>query len=156
MYNEDVLRDELILDYKRKLSPYRDSMGNWFIGVRHPLVGNELIYYVGMPDGIERRTLTQEECQQMLAGDIQDAENKLDKIMPGWRGLDEVRQRAIMHLAFDLGNTLRRFIGFLRHIEDGQWSWAATTLRNSNWFRLSGKRGARIVKIIRSGREPNV
>lgn len=155
MYNEDVLRDELILDYKRKLNPYRDSMGNWFIGVRHLLTGNELMHYVGMPDGAARRMLTQEECQQMLTVDIRDAENKLSKIMPGWRGLDEVRQRAIMHLAFDLGNTLRRFIGFLRHIEDEQWSWAATALRNSNWFRLSGRRGARIVKMIRSGSEPN-
>ena len=80
MYNEDVLRDELILDYKRKLNPYRDSMGNWFIGVRHLLTGNELMHYVGMPGGAARRMLTQEECQQMLTVDIRDAENKLSKI----------------------------------------------------------------------------
>jgi lysozyme len=118
MYDEAALKRELIRDEGQRMKPYRDSLGNWTVGVGHLLVGNELQRFVDAATGKPRRTLTEAECGDMLIGDIVDAEHGLNRILPGWRDLDDVRQRALLNLSFNLGPRLGKFVGFLRCVED--------------------------------------
>ncbi len=151
MYDEAALKRELIRDEGQRMKPYRDSLGNWTVGVGHLLVGNELQRFVDPVTGKPRRTLTEAECGDMLTGDIVDAEHNLSRILPDWRGLDDVRQRALLNLSFNLGPRLEKFVGFLRCAEDGLWDAAAENLKNSRWWRQVKSRGPRIAHMIATG-----
>ncbi len=151
MYDEAALKRELIRDEGQRMKPYRDSLGNWTVGVGHLLVGNELQRFVDPVTGKPRRTLTDAECGDMLTGDIVDAEHNLNRILPGWRGLDDVRQRALLNLSFNLGPRLGKFVGFLRCVEDGLWDAAAEHLKNSRWWGQVKSRGPRIAHMIATG-----
>lgn len=150
-YDEDALKRELVRDEGKRLKPYRDSLGNWTIGVGHLLVGNELARYVDPVTGTTRKTLAEAECAALLIGDICDAEVNLTRLMPAWRGLDDVRQRAMLNLSFNLGTRLGKFVGLLRCVEDSHWKQAADHLRNSLWWRQVKSRGPRIAHMIETG-----
>lgn len=151
MYDEAALKRELIRDEGQRMKPYRDSLGNWTVGVGHLLVGNGLQRFVDAATGKPRRTLTEAECGDMLIGDIVDAEHGLNRILPGWRDLDDVRQRALLNLSFNLGPRLGKFVGFLRCVEDRQWDEAAKHLKNSRWWGQVKSRGPRIAHMIATG-----
>lgn len=150
-YDEDALRHELIRDEGKRLKPYRDSLGNWTIGVGHLLTDNELMEFVDVPTGRVRRHMTPDECAGTLSADIADAEANLSRILPGWRSLDDVRQRAMLNLSFNLGGKLRQFVGLLRHVEDEHWEHAEKHLRSSLWWNQVKLRGPRIAHMIRTG-----
>ena len=150
-YDEDALKRELIRDEGRRLKPYRDSEGNWTIGVGHLLVGNELVHYVDPVTGKARRTLSEAECGVMLVGDICDAEVRLTFLLPAWRGVDAVRQRALLNLSFNLGRRLARFVDFLHAVEREDWPKAAAELRDSRWWNQVKSRGPRIAHMIETG-----
>jgi len=150
-YDEDALKRELIRDEGRRLKPYRDSEGNWTIGVGHLLVGNELVHYVDLATGKARRTLSAAECGTLLIGDICDAEARLTRLLPAWRGLDAIRQRALLNLSFNLGPRLARFVNFLFAVEREDWPKATDELRDSRWWRQVKSRGPRIAHMIETG-----
>ncbi len=146
-YDEGALKRELIRDEGQRLTAYRDSLGNWTIGVGHLLQGDEL-RELGGPGG----RITESECAAFLAADIQEAESRLTHIFPSWRTLDDVRQRALLNLTFNLGMKLRKFVRFLGHMADQNWDEAVVELKDSRWWDQVGARGPRIAKMIRTGR----
>lgn len=136
-YDEDTLRRELIRDEGKRLTPYRDSLGNWTVGIGHLLRPGE-----------PRQTLTEAQCQTYLAGDIVDAERRLNRFLPGWRALSDVRQRALVNLSFNLGNRLGSFKTFLSALEREDYAVAGAALRQSKWFKQVKLRGPRIIHMI--------
>ena len=150
-YDEDALQRELIRDEGKRLTPYRDSLGNWTVGVGHLLLGHELLEFVEIGAARPRRTLSEAECAAFLAADIQDAESRLTRLNPAWRGLDDVRQRALLNLTFNLGMRLGTFVAFLRYVEDEQWAQAAKELRHSRWWQQVKSRGPRLARMIEFG-----
>lgn len=150
-YDEDALKQELIRDEGKRLSPYRDSLGNWTIGIGHLLIGNELRRYVDPDTGKQINRLSDEICDKMLDDDIFAAEVNLTRLIAGWRELDDVRQRALLNLSFNLGPRLGRFVGFLRFIEDRNWIEAGKHLKNSRWWNQVKLRGPRIRHMIETG-----
>lgn len=150
-YDMDALKRELRRDEGERLAPYRDSLGNWTVGVGHLLTGSELERFVNPATGNARKTLTEAECADLLLGDIIGAENNLNRVFPGWLGLDDVRQRAMLNLSFNLGSRLGKFVGFLRCVEDRQWPEAAAHLKNSRWWGQVKSRGPRIAHMITAG-----
>jgi lysozyme len=150
-YDLDALKRELRRDEGERMTPYRDSLGYWTVGVGHLLTRNELERFVDPATGKTRKAITESECADLLLGDIINAENNLNRIAPGWRGLDDVRQRAILNLSFNLGPRLNKFVGFLRCVEDGLWEAAASNLKNSRWWGQVKSRGPRIAHMILTG-----
>lgn len=151
-FDEDALKRELIRDEGKRLTPYQDSRNYWTVGVGHLLVGQELLEFVEIGAGRPRKTLSEDECAAFLAADIQEAESRLTQLFPAWRSLDDVRQRALLNLTFNLGMKLGRFVGFLRYIEDEQWKEAVAELKNSRWWQQVGHRGPRIAYMIQTGK----
>jgi len=153
-YDAEKLRRDLVRDEGKRLSPYRDSLGNWTVGVGHLLIGNELMQYVDVPTTRIKRNMTEEECADTLVRDIVAAEKNLGRILPGWKQLDETRQRALLNLSFNLGGRLARFHGFLQCVEHQQWDDAAYHLQTSLWWKQVKSRGPRIAYMIQTGSDP--
>jgi lysozyme len=128
----DLTRDE-----GRKLRLYQDGEGNWTIGVGHNLTAN------GISDAI---------CDALLAEDIANAEALLDRNFPWWRTLDEVRQRAVVNLAFNLGAKLLDFTITMGRLQARNYSAAADALlANGRWVAQVGPRAQRLAWMVRVG-----
>lgn len=136
------LHNELIRDEGLRLKPYRDSLGYLTIGVGHLIQKGESF-----------SELTPSEAMELLDDDIETAIRRLTNIYPQWRELDDVRQRAMINLTFNLGYKLGDFRRFLHALKGGDYEKAADHLMQSRWFKQVRLRGPRIVHAIRTGTE---
>lgn len=141
-YDRVALQNELIRDEGLRLTAYRDSLGFLTIGIGHLIKKGESF-------GV----ITKDQAISILEDDIKDAERKLDSIFPGWRNLDDVRQRTFVNLSINLGYKLTDFKRFLHAAKSGDWEKAADHLTQSRWFRQVKLRGPRVVHAIRTGTE---
>ena len=141
-YNFELLVKELIRDEGMVLKPYRDSLGFLTIGIGHLIKKGESF-------GV----ITKDQAISILEEDIKDAERKLDSIFPGWRKLDDVRQRTFLNLSVNLGYKLADFKRFLHAAKSEDWEKAGDYLIQSRWFKQVKSRGPRIVHAIRTGTE---
>ncbi len=141
-YDLDALRAELIRDEGLRFTPYRDTLGYLTVGVGHLIVRGERF-----------TTITRDQAMALLDSDIAIAERRLTNIFPSWRSLDEVRQRAMLNLTFNLGYKLADFKRFLHAAKSDTWEKAADCLVQSRWYKQVKLRGPRIVHAIRTGTE---
>lgn len=128
----DLRRDEGL-----RLKPYRDSVGKLTIGVGRNL---------------DDAGITEAEADVLLDGDVARAIADLDRTLPWWRGLSEVRRRALLNMAFNLGlPRLRGFEGMLADLERGDFVGAAREAIDSRWARQVGARAQRIAAMLAEG-----
>lgn len=131
------MRSELIRDEAMRLKPYRDSVGKLTIGVGRNL------------DDVG---ISQVEAAQMLDSDIRRTADALDKALPWWRSLDEVRQRVILNMAFNLGVAgLLGFKNTLAAVQAGKYDDAAAGMLASKWARQVGDRARRLANMMVAG-----
>lgn len=146
--NEQLLKDELRRDEGVRYTPYVDTKGHKTIGVGHNMDANPLPKDWTLP-------LTDAQVDQLLAEDIQAACNSLDRFLPWWRSLDEVRQRAICNMCFNMGiGTLLTFRNTLIDMKSGFYTAAATGMRASLWARQVGQRAQRLADAMSTGVMP--
>ena len=137
-YDRSRLIAELERDEGRRLKPYVDTTGKITIGVGRNLTD------VGISDA---------DCDRMLNEDIAAAEAGLDRALPWWRQIGDVRQRALVNMAFNLGlPTLLSFHATLGAMEEGRWAAAAAGMRSSLWHAQIGARAERLARMIETGR----
>lgn len=134
--------------------------GNRFIaqlrfheGVRNHVYKDHLgIETIGVGRNLVDRGLSDEEVDMLLANDIAIVEDELDKQLPWWRDLSEVRQRALADLVFNLGMPrLHGFVKTLSALQTRDYHTAAEELLDSKYARQVGARAIRIAEMIRSG-----
>ncbi len=138
-YDEDKLRFELTRDEGKRLKPYRDSMGNWTVGIGHLIQPGEPI-----------APISEAQCFNLFLLDVADAERKLNGILPGWRNFSDVRQRALLNLTFNLGYKLKKFHRFIAAMQCENYHSAGEHLRDSLWFKQVGLRAPRIIHMIQN------
>ena len=124
-------------------------------GVEHKVYKDtEGIETIGVGRNLRDRGLSDDEIDYLLANDIAICEQDLDKALPWWRGLDDVRQRVLCDLIFNLG--LPRLLGFkktLEHIKNEAWHDASIEMLDSKCARQVGKRADRLSEMIRTGED---
>jgi lysozyme len=124
----------------RKRKMYKCSAGYNTIGVGHNLDANPI---------------SDRAIQVILEDDVADVIAQLDAQLPWWRDNDEVRQAALIDLCFNLGiGTLRTFRNTLAAWQAGDFDAAAIGLENSKWYSQVGRRGPRVVSMVRNGTWP--
>jgi lysozyme len=145
------LRDELIRDEGLSLTAYKDSVGLWTIGVGHLLGAHARM-----------TVITSAESNALLAGDVKLAEEIMTGLFPsfdvtvsGYSAYEPeyVRQRALVNMAFNLGNRLAGFKKFVAAVNTSQWDVAAVEMMNSKWAKQVGKRAERLRNMIAYGKE---
>jgi lysozyme len=135
--NITAMREELLLDEGLKLKPYRCTAGKLTIGVGRNL---------------DDLGITRAEALQMLDNDIQRTATELDARLPWWRTLDEVRQRVILNMAFNMGApTLLTFKNTLAAMQAGKYEDAAKGMLASRWAGQVGDRARRLAAMMAKG-----
>jgi lysozyme len=121
----------------RKRKMYKCSAGYNTIGVGHNLDANPI---------------SDRAIQVILEDDVADVIAQLDSQMSWWREHDEVRQAALIDLCFNLGiGTLLTFKNTLTAFKNKVYESAASGLENSRWYSQVGRRGPRVVSMVRNG-----
>ena len=122
-------------------------------GVKNQVYKDHLgIETIGVGRNLKDRGLSDDEVDMLLANDIAIVEEELDKQLPWWRDLSEVRQRAIADLVFNMGMPrLHGFVKTLDALQRRDYQTAADELLNSKYANQVGARAIRIAEMIRSG-----
>ena len=130
----NLIRDEGI-----RLKIYQDTVGKWTIGIGRNL---------------SDRGISRDEAMTLLHNDIDSHLREVRAALPWFDALDEVRQRAVVNMAFNLGvPKLMEFRNTLQAIADGDWRKAAAGMRASLWAKQVGARAERLAQMIERGKE---
>lgn len=135
--NIEEMKKELIRDEGLRLKPYRCPAGKLTIGVGRNL---------------DDTGITELEAEMLLAYDIERFSYQLDRTISWWRQLDEVRQRVILNMAFNMGTAkLMEFAITLANVRAGRYKEAAAGMRNSRWAKQVGARAERLAVMMETG-----
>lgn len=133
----DRLRAQLTLHEGRRVYPYMDTTGHLTVGVGHNLTGR------GLPDTV---------IDLLLDEDIAGTWAILTASLPWIGQLDEVRQRVLMDMAFNLGVAgLLSFRQTLAAVQRGDFVAAARGMLDSKWARQVGPRADRLALMMATG-----
>jgi lysozyme len=122
---EKAARQVLVKDEGIRYYPYKDSKGNWTIGVGH---------YIGTR--LEEQHLDMDACMYFLHCDIA---NHLDDLHDDfgeafYEALPRPRQMALLSLAFTMKRqSLESFVNLKAAALAGDWDKAAEEVLNSKW-----------------------
>jgi len=136
--NINNFKAELIRDEGEVFKPYRDSEGFLTVGVGHNL---------------DAKGISKAVSDLMLEEDIQEVLTAISRKLPWWSSLDDVRQRVVANMVFNLGiTTFLHFKQTIVLIESGDYLAASKEMLNSKWATQVGPRAIRLSDMMRTGR----
>ena len=119
-----------------RLKPYTDTAGVLTIGYGHNLA-----------DGID-----EEMANYILRRDLLEAQYAAAHAVRCFHRLDDVRQEALVNMAFNLGGPrLAKFKRMLAALEAQDWDQAAAEALDSKWATQVGARAKEIAEQLRTG-----
>ena len=140
MIEREAMIRQLRLHEGERLKPYRCTAGKLTIGVGRNL---------------EDRGITREEAAYLLTNDIAAEERELLRALPWVAKLDEVRQRVLLDMAFNMGVVgLLAFKRTLATIQAGDYQRAAAMMLDSKWAGQVGQRAERLSRMMATGKDP--
>lgn len=143
--NKEILCAELSRDEGRRKDKYCDVKGIETCGIGHNIQSFPLPSWWAFP-------LTDAQIDQLYRVDIRQIVSCMDRKLPWWRKLDEVRQHVLLNIAFNVGvNGLVNFKKMLAAAKVGDWKNAKAELLDSEAARLLPQRYVRLAKRIETG-----
>jgi lysozyme len=144
--NEAKLIAELRRDEGVRYTPYRDALDIPTTGVGHNLQAAPLPAGWSYP-------LSDEQVNTLLHGDLKNVYSDLNRNLPWWTDLNDVRQRVICNMCFNLGmSKLSGFKNTLVAMRQGKYDDAADGMMNSAWAKQVGARAQRLAQMMREGK----
>jgi lysozyme len=142
----ELVRDECI-DGKPALKPYRDSVRS----KKYPAG----ILTIGIGRNLEDVGITADEAYFLCHNDITGVQGDLDGALPWWGKLDDVRQRVLVNMCFNMGIT--RLMNFKKMLGAAlllDWDRAAGEMKDSEWYGQTGHRAERLERAMLTGVMP--
>lgn len=135
------LKQQLKAEEGVKPCVYKDSLGVWTIGVGRLVDPSK-----------PGAGLRPEEIDFLLANDIEDRINALQKAYPWFQNLDDERKAVLVQMAFQLGmGGLAGFKNMLAAVEGERWDEAAADMLDSTWAKQTPARAKRLAEQMRQG-----
>ncbi len=123
---------------------YKDSEGILTIGVGHNLIAKPIKF--DYTNG-----LTDSQIRSILTDDITLTVNFLNSHLPWFIQLDDVRQRALADLTFDLHAKVLDFHHMLDGLQSKNWSQASSELLSSAFATETGTRAQDLATMFKTG-----
>jgi len=156
-YNITELLDQLVLHEGLELLPYKDSLGIDTIGIgrnlEHRGLSEEELAHIGKDiSDICEWGITKEQAYYLAENDIKIVEEEICKAHPCVVELDEVRQRVIIDMAFNMGvPRLNKFVKMWKAIHEENFTEAKTQMLDSRWANQVGNRAVRLSNAMETG-----
>jgi lysozyme len=134
------MEEQLTLHEGREVYPYIDTVGKVTIGVGWNLTDN------GLPEEV---------IDLLLDMALDNHWKELTAQLPWVSTLDEVRQRVLLDMAFNLGvPKLLKFKNTLAMVKKGDYAAASKGMLQSKWATQVGKRARRLATMMKTGKLP--
>ena len=138
-YNKEKLIDLIIYHEGLELKPYRCTAGHLTIGIGRNL---------------DDRGITEDEARFLCQNDVDIVEQELARKFPFIVGLDDVRIRVLLVMAFNLGvPRLSAFSNMWAALEEGDYKQAAVEMLDSRWARQVGRRATNLSQMMETGED---
>ena len=122
-----------------KLNPYKDSKGNWTVGIGHYIKPGEFI----------KTKYTHSEIIELFDKDLSIAQKDARKLFRTFDNQPKDVKLVLVSLSFNLGyNRLSKFVRFRAAIDKRDYKTAANELKDSLWYKQIGLRGKKYYNII--------
>ena len=136
-YDREKLIDLIIYHEGLELKPYRCTAGHLTIGIGRNL---------------DDRGITEDEARFLCQNDVDIVEQELTRKFPFIVGLDDVRIRVLLDMAFNLGvPRLSAFSNMWAALEEGDFKQAAVEMLDSRWARQVGRRATNLSQMMETG-----
>ena len=133
-----TLLDQLIRIEGVRLAPYRDAAGNLIVA----------------PDDYVERMGVRGCGMAVLEVDVRAVARELEEQWPTVSKLDPVRQRVLIHMAFNMGvRGLLAMMRFVSAVEFHFWETAANDMPISQWAKQEPRRTCVLAAMMRTGRD---
>jgi lysozyme len=133
-----MMLDQLLRIEGAGLSTYRDAAGNLIVA----------------PDHYVERMGVRGTGMAILEVDVRAVARELHQLWPTAGKLDEVRQRALIHMAFNLGaRGLLTMTRLVSAVESRLWEAAAREMLISQWAKQQPPRASVLAAMMRTGRD---
>lgn len=110
---------------------------------------------IGVGRNLDDLGITEEEADYLLANDISRVKVALSREIPWMADLNDVRQRVLLDMAFNLGiSGLMQFKKTLKAIQDKDFERAGRMMLDSKWATQVGKRADRLSVMMNIGKDP--
>lgn len=153
MKKNQKLQRLLILHEDLRLIPYRCPSGFWTWGVGHNLEANPLSLTATLD--VLNHGPTFAVIQRLLEEDIQRTQAELSSVLPWVADLDEVRQVALLDMAFNMGvSRLATFRKMLGALQAREWGLARQEALDSRWAEQVKTRATRVADMLLTGEWP--
>ena len=156
-YNMTELLDQLVLHEGLELLPYKDSLGIDTIGIgrnlEHRGLSEEELAHLGKDiSDICEWGITKEQAYYLAENDIKIVEEEVCKEHPCVIELDEIRQRVIIDMAFNMGvPRLNKFVKMWKAIDEQDFAEAKVQMLDSRWANQVGNRAVRLSNAMETG-----
>jgi lysozyme len=138
MMDRNKLIEELKFDEGFIDEIYEDHLGLATFGVGHLI--------------LEHDPVSDARIRECLNNDIDIVCSELDKNLPWWRGLGNVRQRVLANMCFNLGYPrFSKFKKFLEAVKKEDWETAGVEMLDSKWATQVGDRAIRLKEKMYNG-----
>ena len=98
--------------------------------------------------------VSRDEAEYLLANDIFRINLKLIQSFPRFTSLDNVRQAALIDMAYNIGlGGLRGFKKMIKAMVAGDYETAANEMLDSRWANQVGSRATKLSQMIRTGEQ---
>lgn len=109
---------------------------------------------IGVGRNLEDRGLSADEVDYLLGNDLDICVDELNKSFKWYAGLDDIRKRVLVDMAFNLGMPrLKGFVKMLEEIKKENWSEAAIEMLESRWADQVGNRASRLSEMMETGED---
>jgi lysozyme len=124
-------------------------------GVRDKVyLDTEGIETIGVGRNLKDKGLSEDEINYLLQNDIDEFTESVRDKWPWWENLDDVRQRVVVDMAFNMGVAgLSKFSKTLSHIENGRYEEASEEMLNSRWAEQVGQRAENLSNMMSTGED---
>jgi len=109
---------------------------------------------IGVGRNIEERGLTDDEIDYILNNDVNIATDELVRTFDWYADLDEVRQRVVIDMVFNLGMPrFKQFKNMIQALDEGNYEEASIQMMDSRWASQVGQRSERLRNMMESGED---
>ena len=109
---------------------------------------------IGVGRNIEERGLSDDEIDYILNNDVNIATDELVRTFDWYADLDEVRQRVVVDMVFNLGMPrFQQFKKMIQALDEGDYKEASIQMMDSRWASQVGQRSERLRDMMETGED---
>lgn len=143
----DALEKQLIVDEGKRLTVYKDPLGNLTVGIGHLVTPDDRLQL--------GEKISEERCAELFQADLNTAISCASSIVKNFNSHPDSVRSVIVNMIFNLGAAgFSEFRCLIAALSDCDYLGAAEAMVLSRWFNQVGARAKRLASIMASAYKP--